>query len=127
MSKAILDTSAVVAVIRGERGAERVRNIIEGAKISTLNLAEVVAFLTVRAISVTSIEHALREFPLSIEGFDWARAIAAGLLVRKTRHLGLSLADRACVALGIELALPVFTADRAWSKLDLPVEIQVIR
>jgi ribonuclease VapC len=65
--------------------------------------------------------------PLHVQPFDAARAFAAGSLVMRTKRLGLSLADRACLALAIELGIPAVTADRAWSKLDLPVEIRVIR
>jgi PIN domain nuclease of toxin-antitoxin system len=56
-----------------------------------------------------------------------AHAQTAGDLVRQTRAFGLSLGDRACLALGMELGAPVYTADRAWKKLGLPVQIRVIR
>ena len=51
----------------------------------------------------------------------------AGDLVRLTRLFGLSLGDRACLALGMDLGVPVYTADRAWKELRLPVQINVIR
>lgn len=44
-----------------------------------------------------------------------------------TKELGLSLADRACMALAVTLGLPLLTADRSWVEVDLPVEIRVIR
>jgi PIN domain nuclease of toxin-antitoxin system len=48
-------------------------------------------------------------------------------LRRPTSHLGLSLADRACLALALRLGLPIVTADRAWAELELAVQVQTIR
>ena len=62
-----------------------------------------------------------------IADFDQSRAIASAILEPKTRQRGLSLADRACLALAIELGLPAVTADRAWRDLDVGVQIRLIR
>jgi PIN domain nuclease of toxin-antitoxin system len=59
--------------------------------------------------------------------FDEEQARIAGDLVTRTRHLGLSLGDRACLALGIALAVPVYTADNTWKTLKVAVKIHVIR
>ena len=95
--------------------------------ISSVNLAEVVTRLVLMGGTASEIEQGWSALHLQVQPFDDVRAFAAGLLVARTRRLGLSLADRACLALAIELGIPAVTADRAWSKLDLPVEIRIIR
>ena len=59
--------------------------------------------------------------------FTLSQAQIAGDLVVQTRHLGLSLGDRACLALALELGVPVYTADKAWKNLKLGIPIHVIR
>ena len=59
--------------------------------------------------------------------FDARQAIIASDLRPSTRHLGLSLGDRACLALANSLGAPVMTADRAWAALDVGISITVIR
>ncbi len=70
---------------------------------------------------------ALGVFGLQIRPFDETLAVAAGLMRAATRRHGLSLGDRACLALALRERSRVLTADRAWSKLDLGVEVTVIR
>ena len=64
--------------------------------------------------------------PLIAE-FDAEQARLAGELLLRTRSLGLSLGDRACLALAMVLKAPVYTADRIWKGLKLGVPIHVIR
>jgi PIN domain nuclease of toxin-antitoxin system len=127
VSNVVLDSSAILAVINRETGADKVVDIAEGAVVSTLIIAEVVTWLAVRDTPVDQIRNTVEHFKLEIVPFDHARAYAAGLLVSKTRKRGLSLADRACLALAIELGCPVITADRPWRDVDLGVEIRLIR
>jgi PIN domain nuclease of toxin-antitoxin system len=54
-------------------------------------------------------------------------AYEAGMLRRTTRAVGLSLGDRACIALGSRLSAPVFTTDRRWQTLKVGVKIRVVR
>lgn len=65
--------------------------------------------------------------PAGSVAFTETQARVAGSLVAETRHLGLSLADRACLALALELKAPVCTADKIWKKLHLAVAVPVIR
>ena len=127
MSSAVLDASAIIAVIMRERGAELVVPFMRGAPTSTVNIAEVVTWSTQRGAGSDVTERLVNGLELSPEPFDAQRAFAAGLLVAKTRHRGLSLADHACLALAMELRLPVITADRAWAGLELGIEIRLIR
>ena len=128
MNRIVLDASAILAVIGDEPGAEKLTSdLLADAVASTVSLAEVHTKLVSRGwTSDQAWEDAtspVREVAL----FDEQQARIAGDLVIQTRHLGLSLGDRACLALGIALKLPVYTAEKAWKKLKLGVRIHVIR
>lgn len=127
MSDVVLDSSAILAVINREPGADRVLAVSDGAVVSALILSEVVSWMALREAPAGKIYETVENFRLAVQPFHHARAIAAGLLVIKTARRGLSLADRACLALAIELGLPVMTGDRAWNALDLGIDIQLIR
>ncbi len=127
MSDAVLDASAVLAVLQGEAGADHVVELGSGATVSAVNLSEVVAKLAEQRLPEATIREALDELDLAVEPFDRDTAVAAGLLRPRTRDAGLSLADRACLALAERLGLPVVTADRRWAELSLPVAVRTIR
>jgi ribonuclease VapC len=127
MTEVILDTSAIIAVYKQERGADEVVRVADSARLSAATVAEVATWLAVNGASAEQAYSSMNQFRLVVEPFHHARAVAAGFLATKTRRRGLSLADRACLALAIELKLPVLTADRVWRDLDLDVEIRLIR
>lgn len=132
-STIVLDASALLAYLRDELGAETVSGAITSeAVISSVNWAEVlskgaeegenpeetVAWLETQGI----LGRWLKVIPL-IE----ADAINIARLRPLTKAQGLSLGDRACLALGLRLGLPVLTADQIWTGLDLRVTVQTIR
>jgi len=128
----VLDASALLALLREEEGAERVaKELPRGAAISALNWAEVLARLI--DLGGDPAEIAARALPAAAAGavevvpFDEAGARETARLRPKTRSLGLSLADRAALALAKVRGVPVLTADRAWRSLRLPIKIEVIR
>ena len=123
----ILDASALLAFLHQEPGAERVESALDGALISAVNWAEVVQKSLRRQTDVSWMQEGFAEVGVLFEPFTPAQAETAARLWDKTRRQGLSLADRACLALAMERNTPVLTADRAWGELDLGVEIQVIR
>ena len=123
----VLDSSAVLTVINGEAGAERVEDALMGGSISAANFSEVLSKLVDRGRDDGDAVAVLDALPLTVLPLDAAQARRAGLLRRQTRKLGLSLGDRACLALAVELGLPVVTADRAWAELDLGIEVAVVR
>lgn len=126
-SEAVLDASALLAVFGGEPGAERVRAVLLGATISAVNLAEVVGKLTDRGIAEADIRLAVEGQQLVVISFDGEAAYEAGSLPPATRAMGLSLADRACLALARKAGLPAMTADREWRRVRAGVEVRVIR
>lgn len=128
MSKIVLDASAILAVIIGEPGQEKLPpQLLADSVISTVNLAEVQGKL--ESLGWTSKEAWEDATGLLSEAvpFDRQQARTAGELLLQTRALGLSLGDRACLALAIALDAPVYTAERAWRKLKLGTRIHVIR
>ena len=127
MADVVLDASAVLARMLDELGCEIVEAVIDGASVSAVNLTEVVQRLVDLGANDTSVAETVRALSWRIVEFDEGLALQAGLLRRATRSKGLSLGDRACLALGKRLGLPVYTADRAWAELDLGVEVVLIR
>jgi PIN domain nuclease of toxin-antitoxin system len=126
--KAVLDASAILAILNREPGAERLTpELLSEAVSSTVNLAEVQTRLVNKGgIPDEAWEDALSTVREAVP-FTEDQAKIAGGLVTKTRALGLSLGDRACLALGILLGAPVYTTDRAWKKLKLGVPIHLLR
>ena len=130
MSSSVLDASAVLAYVQGEPGAARVSEALAaGAMLSVVNLAEVVTKLAGDGLSEGAIRSAINVLETEMAPFNEADAVSTGLLRTVTRPFGLSLGDRACVALAIESGLPVLTSDRAWRNVAGPlnVEVEVIR
>lgn len=124
----VLDASALLAYIHVEAGAEVVDDALRnGVTIGAVNLTEVVARLTDLGWAETQIHEAVDATSVAIVHFDEVMAFDAGLLRQHTRHAGLSLGDRACLALARRLGASVLTADRAWRDLDVGVPIVLIR
>jgi len=124
----LLDASALLAYLHREPGWQTVRQAVyQGAVIGSVNLAEALGKLAEKGVDVGVMAVKLRALGIEVEPFLDSDALEAARLRPKTRPLGLSLGDRACLALGLRLGLPVLTADRAWAELELPIEIKVIR
>lgn len=128
MNKAVLDASAILAILNNEPGAEKLTlELLSAAVSSTVNLAEVQARLVnIGGVPDEAWEDALSTVREAVP-FTEDQARIAGGLVTQTRALGLSLGDRACLALGIVLDAPVYTTDRAWKKLKLGIPIHLLR
>ena len=123
----ILDASALLALLHEEPGAELVEQALDGALVSAVNWSEVVQKSLKRQTDVSWMREGFTEVGVVFEPFTPAQAELAARLWDKTRRYGLSLADRACLALAMERKAPVLTADRAWSDLDLDIEIKLVR
>jgi len=125
----VLDASALLALLLDEPGAGRVTALLDDAAISAVNLSEVVGQYARRGIAVSEIRRMLSLFSIQVIPFDETLAFDAGLLVPKTKSAGLSLGDRACLALALQLGATALTADRSWSRISraIGVEIELIR
>ncbi len=123
----VFDSSAVLAILFGEPGGRRAAEALGSGVLSAVNASEVVARLIDRGARDEDARQALHGVDLAVRPFDESLAVAAGLLRRSTRGRGLSLGDRACLALALRERAPVLTADRAWTTLELDVEVELIR
>jgi ribonuclease VapC len=123
----VVDASVVIAFLVGEPftrfDGERVGN----ALISAVNLAEVLTRLPEIGVPEAETVAAVTRINLRVIAFDKAQASATARLRPLTWRAGLSLGDRACLALGKARACPVVTADRAWAALDVGVDVILIR
>lgn len=127
MSEVVLDASALLALLQQERGHEEVARVVSSAAMGAVNLSEVAAKLADAGMPEEAIREAVGGLGLDIRDFDRELAFRAGMLRPLTKPRGLSLADRACLALGRQLELPILTTDGAWEDLDLEVEVRLVR
>jgi ribonuclease VapC len=128
VSRIVLDASAVLVLLNNEPGAAKLTpKLLSNASCSTVNLAEVQAKLVGAGGDPDEAwEDTLSPIRDAVP-FTAEQAKIAGSLVAQTRRWGLSIGDRACLALAIVLQSPVYTADKAWRNLKLSVPIHVIR
>lgn len=123
----VLDSSALLCVLNGEVGAARVASVLPSAVIGAVNLAEVVTKLREKGLTTEEADEVLGGLHLDVRSLTPVQATATGHLRPATRAQGLSLGDRACLALAAELGAVVLTTDRAWAEVAVSVEIEVIR
>lgn len=127
VTEAILDASAVMAFLLREPGADLVATAMsDGAVMSTVNLSEVIAILPERGFAADAVPDAIGSLPIEYRDFQESTAFAAAALFEVTRGRNISFADRACLALGREMGMPVMTGDRPWAALNLGGEPEVI-
>jgi ribonuclease VapC len=124
---AVLDASAVLAIYFNEPGADRVLVTLPGALLSAVNYSEVIGKCLDRGEAFAMTLRKVAAMGVEIIAFDAYLARRAGELRPLTKHLGLSLADRACLALAERENAPVLTADRKWARLDTGIDIRLIR
>ncbi len=124
----VLDASALLALLFNGAGADIVAARLTTSVIGAVNLSEVAATLADLGMPEAAITATFAEFDLDVRAFDAGQARVAGALRAATRAYGLSLGDRACLALAHQLQAVVFTADRAWAGLGLDgIRVTVIR
>ncbi|MEZ6128902.1 MAG: type II toxin-antitoxin system VapC family toxin [Planctomycetaceae bacterium] len=127
MSSVIFDASAVLAVLNRETGHEKAAESIYGAAISAVNYGEVLKKSAERGGSISHVAAILRQQRMQVTPFDAEQAVQAAEIWWECKPLGLSFADRACIALGLTLKVPIITAEQSMSQVELPVEFQLIR
>jgi len=125
MSEAVLDSSAVLSLLLAEPGAEIVQSVLPGALLSTVNFAEVLAKLVERGMPSSDAVRAVEALGVELVDFNVDQAHMTGQLRASTRALGLSLGDRACLALGSLKSAKIYTAVRTWENV-LGLEIVVL-
>lgn len=126
MSAIVLDASALLAMLKGEPGGDRVAEVIGEARISAVNHAEVVSYFVHAGTRAEDVEAMLRPLPLSVIAADRELATLAGHLRAATANAGLSLGDRFCLAHALRDGLPAWTADKNWKAVAGRVGVDVV-
>jgi len=126
-NKIVLDASALLCLLNNEPGADRVAEVLTRSLIGAANLAEVVSKLRERGLSLIEVREALGGLHLDVRPLSTVQAMMIGDLRPATRPLGLSLGDRACLALAIELGAEIYTTDVALTKADVAITATNVR
>jgi ribonuclease VapC len=127
VSSVVLDASVILAVLRGETLDHSILGLLEGACISTVNIAEILTKVQDDPLIEDDAAEGILALLQAPQPFTAKHARFAAQLRPATKPAGLSLGDRACIALGAELDADIYTADRAWAKAKLPYRIHIIR
>jgi ribonuclease VapC len=127
MSSIVFDSSVLIAILRQEPGYEQGEALFSKALVSTVNLAEVSTYLARNGASLETIKKILEQFPCQIIDFSHELVAMTGFLYQQAKQFGLSLGDRACLALAMSKNIPVLTADTIWTKLSLSIDVKTIR
>lgn len=127
MARVVLDSSAVLAVLQFEKGADVVMDNLKEGAISAINLTEVATKLVEKGHSIAEARRAIAMLGMDVESIDERQAYAAAALRSDTKAKGLSVGDRHCLALGAKLGATVLTADQNWKQVKIGVDVKLIR
>jgi len=122
----VLDASAAIAVLLDEPGADKVAPVIAQASISAVNLSEAINAFARRGVDIEAAHDVLMGLEFDVVAFDAGLALSAALLQPATASAGLSLGDRACLALAKRLGVPALTADRAWATIAEAAAVEIV-
>ena len=123
----VLDASALLAFLFREKGHEQVAPHIDDCCLSTVNLSEVIGCFARDGHDPQHVLQKIMATHIEIVSFSANQAALTAALLPKTRALGLSWADRACLALALARQIPALTADLVWEQAEVGVEIIAIR
>jgi len=123
----VLDASAPVALLWEEPGADAVEALLDRAVVSAVSWCEVLQRYAADGVSTEGKRESIEALGVAIESFTAGDAERAAALGAGTRALGLSLGDRACLALGRRLGARVRTTDRTWTQIGAGAEVRLLR
>jgi PIN domain nuclease of toxin-antitoxin system len=123
----VLDASALLAFLFAEPGHQEVAEVVSGSCMSSVNFSEVLGRFARDGHDVQVVAKRLMGVGIEVVPFAAEDAAVAAGLRPATDRQGLSLGDRACLALALVRGLPAVTADQAWRTVKAGVEIRVIR
>lgn len=127
-SPLIMDASAILCLLNGEKGADQVAAALPGSVIGAANYAEVIAKLRESGMTRDDADEALAVFDLDVRPLSRGQAAKTGHLISETQEADLSLGDRACLALALDLKGTAITCDRNWKKLKIEgMKLRVVR
>jgi len=125
MTGCVIDASAILCLLLDEPGADKVAAALPEGVLSAVNIAEVVGYYARRGAPAADIRRLLDGLSLTVEPFGAEDAHLAGAMLPVVQPFGLSLGDRACLALARRLRLPAVTADRAWAAVADAVSVRI--
>jgi PIN domain nuclease of toxin-antitoxin system len=125
VTSVVLDASALLAMLLGEPGAEKVKAALDGILLCTVNLAQIVSHYAKLGASRRDIETMLRPLPIRVVPVDAALTYEAGMLRPLTFPGGLPLGDRYCLALAKREGVPALTAERRWPDIAAEADVRV--
>lgn len=123
----VVDASAILALINNEKGSDLVEKMLPNALMSAVNFSEVITVASRNDLDENKVIDLLSDIIPNIIDFDYKQACIASGFDKVTKRFGLSLGDRACIALAKYKNCAVLTADKIWQKLDLDIEVKIIR
>jgi len=123
----VLDASALLCLLQEEPGAERVARALRAAVIGAVNYSEVVGKLVESGLDEPTVDRLTDALQLKVIPFDRTQARLAGSLRMATRKFGLSLGDRACLALAAAEGAIALTCERIWTKFEAPCKVETVR
>jgi PIN domain nuclease of toxin-antitoxin system len=126
MSAVVLDASALLALLNGEPGSDKIAAVLAESKMSVFNFAEVASHFYKLGMSDQQVEAILGPLPIEIIPADQALAWNAARLRPLTIDAGLSLGDRFCLALARHENLPAWTADKVWASVAAVVGVEIV-
>jgi ribonuclease VapC len=124
----VMDSSAILAILRGEPGCDYVQELLqsEECSISSVNMAEVGSKLIDYGLPPEEFPRIARQLQIDIIDFNTMQSIQSAQIRKITRSAGLSLGDRACIALAQLMQGCVVTSDRAWLDIAETTQIKVL-
>ena len=123
----MLDSSALLAVLNLESGADQVVPLLDGSAISAVNWSETFQKALARDVRTEALRRDVESLGVTIVPFRADEAEQAARAWLTTSAAGLSLGDRACLTLAEREGIVAVTADRAWSRLSTTVQMRIIR
>lgn len=126
MAETVLDSSAILALLRQEPGFEQVDAVIATGVVSVVNESEVISKLMRRGKTAEQVFEIVGDLPYRLVGLDRQLAWRAGVLWQATKPQGLSFADRCCLALAERERLPVLTANMRWGEVSIGIDIRLM-
>lgn len=127
MVEAVLDASALIALLRKEPGAEKVAAVLTRSCISSVNLAETYGKMVEYGKRLEDVAYHVERLCIPVVPFHGEHAQLAASFWKQTRSVGMSLGDRACLALALQSGLPAYTTEEDWLKCDVGVQVVKIR
>ncbi|WP_341793959.1 MULTISPECIES: type II toxin-antitoxin system VapC family toxin [unclassified Rickettsia] len=126
MSKIVFDASALIALFAKEDGYQFIKKYMKDGIISSVNIAEVYKYcIEVQGLTEDDAKTLIKLSDIKIVDFCPKQALISAKIINKT--YGLSLGDRACVALAMLKNYPILTCDKIWQKLDLDIRFIMVR